>query len=77
MQHDNQSANKRQPGGEVDKRWQLLARQRRHIKRTRGGGSMTTGAMQQPADKQEANRGEPSVDRGHDERWRMRCRQTN
>jgi hypothetical protein len=76
MRHDNQLASERQPGGEVDKRWWCIARQRQRVERTRGGGGVTTEAMQQPAGKQEANRGEASADRGHDERWRMRHRQT-
>jgi hypothetical protein len=44
IQHDNQPANERQPGGEVDKRWRCIARQRQHVERTRGGGGSTTGA---------------------------------
>jgi hypothetical protein len=55
IRHDNQPANKRQLGGEVDKRRQHVARQRRCVERTRGVGGATTGATQQPAGKQEAN----------------------
>jgi hypothetical protein len=43
MQHDNQPAYERQPGGEVDKRQWRNARQMGCIERTRGGGSAKQG----------------------------------
>ncbi len=64
MQHDNLPANKRQPGGEVDKRWLSVARRRLHVERTIGGGSMTTEAMHnnQPENKRQTG-GKASADR--------------
>ncbi len=55
MRHDNRPANKKILGGELDKKWWRIARQRQCVKRTRGGGIAMTGVMQQPAGKQEAN----------------------
>jgi hypothetical protein len=73
MQHDNQPANKRQPGEEVDKRWWRVVRRRWHAKRTRGGGDTTTGATIQPAGEQEANckggiSGQDAMERQEDKR---------
>jgi hypothetical protein len=42
VQHDNQPANERQPGGEVDERQWHVTRLRWPIKRMRGGSGATT-----------------------------------
>jgi hypothetical protein len=72
MQCDNQLVKERQIRGELpaDKRGRcivrrrrLVARWKRRVERTRGGGSVTTGVMQQPAGKQEANRREAFTDK--------------
>ncbi len=64
MQHNNQPANKRQPGGKVEKRQWRIARWRRRIKRTRGGGGAKIGATRnnQLANKRQTG-GEASADR--------------
>jgi hypothetical protein len=45
MQYNNQPVNKRQLGGEVDKRQKRIASQRWRVERTRGDGGAITGAM--------------------------------
>jgi hypothetical protein len=77
MQHDNQLANKRQPGGEVEKRQWHIARWRWHVKRIRGGSGAKTGAPQQPAGKQEVKwrggvSGQGAAEHQEDKR-RQRC----